>query len=300
MTHKLDADDFFIQRVQQHCAEAGLNFFLVEPLWIEAFIERFQRGEIWARVLLNMHSEHHQPDEIYHRLVVLAAARHTQVIDSPDIALAAFNKAQLHPRLVSAGVPVPETIVVPREEIAAFRLSDAQRTALSSPFVIKPAMGYGRGGVMMNATSETDIAHSMARWPDTHYLLQRRVTPRVVNGEPVYFRVYFVFGSVWCCWWNCHTDHYRLPTAEERDKFFFPVMEEITRQIAALTGMKFFSSEIAQTESGEFVVIDYVNDQCHMLSQSSNAQLGVPDALVAAIARRLVEGARELIAQARK
>jgi hypothetical protein len=26
MTHKLDADDFFIQRIQQHCAERGLNF----------------------------------------------------------------------------------------------------------------------------------------------------------------------------------------------------------------------------------------------------------------------------------
>ena len=29
MTHKLDADDFFIHRVQQHCAERGLNSFLV-------------------------------------------------------------------------------------------------------------------------------------------------------------------------------------------------------------------------------------------------------------------------------
>jgi hypothetical protein len=63
--------------------------------------------------------------------------------------------------------------------------------------------------------------------------------------------------------------------------------------------MNFFSSEIAQTEAGEFVVIDYVNDQCHMLSQSANPQIGVPDELVAAIARRLVEAAKENIAQAR-
>jgi len=47
------------------------------------------------------------------------------------------------------------------------------------------------------------------------------------------------------------------------------------------------------------VVIDYVNDQCHMLSQSANPQIGVPDELVAAIARRLVEAAKENIAQAR-
>jgi len=74
-------------------------------------------------------------------------------------------------------------------------------------------------------------------------------------------------------------------------------LEEITRHIASITGMNFFSSEIAQTESGEFVVIDYVNDQCHMLSQSANPKIGVPDELVAAIAKRLVQATRELIAR---
>jgi hypothetical protein len=47
------------------------------------------------------------------------------------------------------------------------------------------------------------------------------------------------------------------------------------------------------------VVIDYVNDQCHLLTQSANPIMGVPDELVAAIAQRLVEGAQQLIRQAR-
>ena len=67
----------------------------------------------------------------------------------------------------------------------------------------------------------------------------------------------------------------------------------------ALTGMKFFSSEVALSEAGEFVLIDYVNDQCHMLSQSANPRIGVPDELVAAIARRLIEATKELIAKNR-
>ena len=45
--------------------------------------------------------------------------------------------------------------------------------------------------------------------------------------------------------------------------------------------MNFFSSEIAQTAQGEFVLIDYVNDQCHMLSQSAHPGMGVPDGVVA-------------------
>ena len=68
-----------------------------------------------------------------------------------------------------------------------------------------------------------------------------------------------------------------------------------SQQIVVLTGMSFFSSEIAQVESGEFVVIDYVNDQCHMLSQTASPQTGVPDDVVTAIARRLVDGAKSLI-----
>jgi hypothetical protein len=295
MTHKLDADDLFIHCVQQHCAELGLNFFLVEPLWVEPFCDQLAKGKVWARALLNMHSEHHLPDDIYHRLIWLAHERKTQVIDPPDIALAAFDKARLHLRLLTAGFQLPFTVIVPREQAGNLALSESDRAALGAPFVIKPALGYGRRGVIMDAASEQDLARSIAAWPDRHYLLQRRIVPQTQNGEPVYFRVFYVFGSVWYCWWNCFTDRYRLPTPAEVEQLELTPLRDTVRRIAQLTGMKFFSSEIALTESGEFVLIDYVNDQCHMLSQSSDPRMGVPDDLVRAIARRLVEGAKQLI-----
>ena len=295
MTHMLDADDFFIHRVEQHCAEAGLNFFLIEPLWVETFYEGLRQGRLWPRVLVNMHSEHHQPEDIYHRLVRLAQERHTQIIDPLDRAIEAFDKARLHPRLLSHGIQVPFSIIVPTEAITDFRLSGEDRAALGIPFVIKPGMGYGRNGVTLDATGETDLVRSAAAWPDTHYLLQRRIVPGDLNGAPAYFRVYFVFGTVWCSWWNCYTDRYRLVTRQEMEEFKLEPLREIIRRIAGLTGMNFFSSEIAQTQPGEFVVIDYVNDQCHMLSQSANPKMGVPDELVGAIAKRLVEAARTMI-----
>jgi len=295
MTHKLDADDLFIHRVQQHCAEAGLNFFLVEPVWVEPFCDLFAKGRIWARALLNMHSEHHLPEDVFHRLVRLAHERKTRVIDPPDVAAAAFDKARLHDRLAAAGFLLPFTLIVPREQVENLVLSDLDRAALGAPFVIKPAMGYGRRGVILDAASEGDLARSVAAWPDRHYLLQRRIIPRVSNGEPLYFRVFYVFGSTWCCWWNCFTDRYRLPTPAEEEQWALASLRDLAHRIAQLTGMKFFSSEVALTEPGEPALIDYVNDQCHMLSQSSNPQTGVPDALVTAIARRLVDGVRQMI-----
>lgn len=295
MTHKLDADDLFIHRVQEHCARARLNFFLIEPLWVETFLDALLRKAVRPRVLLNMHSEHHQPEEIYHRLVRRADELGVRVIDPPDRALAAFDKARLHPRLVAAGILTPFTVVVPGTSCGAFRLGDAERAALGSPFVIKPALGYGKRGVLLDATSEADLVRSTAQWTGGDFLFQRRIVPRTLQGEPAYFRAFFVFGTVWVCWWNCQTHRYRLVTGEERSRLGLAPVEEIIRRIAALTGMNFFSSEIAQTEAGEFIVIDYVNDQCHLLSQTASPGNGVPDELVENIARRLVEAVVEIL-----
>lgn len=295
MTHKLDADDFFIHRVQQHCAERGLNFFLIEPVWAESFLAAWQRNAVWARVLLNMHSEHHLPDEIYSRLIRYAQQHSCQVIDPPDVALAAFDKAALHSRLLEAGLPVPPTIVLKREQVGNFKLSDADKELLGAPFVVKPGMGYGRRGVVLDATGEADVARSVGLWSDRHYLLQRRLKAKMNGNEPVYFRVYHVFGEIWICWWNCFNDRYRLMTQEDETIYGAGALRELVQRVAKLTGMQFFSSEIMQTETGELVLIDYVNDQCHLLTQTASPANGVPDTLVSAIAQKLVESAHQLI-----
>jgi hypothetical protein len=300
MTHKLDTDDFFIHRVQRECAELGLNFFLIEPLWVQQFYEYYARNEIWARVLLNMHSEHHLPDDIYHRLVLLAHHKNTRVIDPPDVAQAAFDKARMHEKLLSSGFNVPASIIVSENAAASFRLTDGERDLLGKPFVIKPSHGYGRRGVILDAADETHLTRSVTAWPNPSYLLQRKIIPRGTAEGPAYWRVFYVFGDVWICWWNCYTDRYRMTTEAERAEFRLCEVERLVRAIAELTQMKFFSSEIAQVESGEFVLIDYVNDQCHMLSQSADARMGVPDSVIAAIARKLVTSAAVMIGKGGK
>jgi hypothetical protein len=295
MTHQLDADGFFIHSIQRGCAERAMDFFLVEPLWVKVFLEAFQRDEVWARALLNMHSEHHLPEDPFHRLVDLAHARKTFVIDPPMVAQTAFDKSKLHPRMEEAGFNVPATIIVSAAEAAIFQLAPEQRAMLGEPFVIKPARGYGRKGVILDARDAHDLARSMSLWPDEKYLLQRKITPRDLEGRPAYWRVFYVFGSLWWCWWNCFTDRYSEVTPEEIERLRLEPIGREMRRLAALTGMNFFSSEIAQVESGEFVWIDYVNDQCHMLTQSANPKMGVPDRVVEGIANRLVEAAAEAI-----
>jgi len=295
MTHKLDTDDYFIHCIERLCAEARLNFFLIEPTWVEQFFAYLQQGKVWPRALLNMHSEHHEPGDIFHRLVGLAAEMKTQVIDPPERAQAAFDKARLHPRLVEQGLPVPWTVLVPNVPPQGWQLTQAERASLGTPFIIKPAMGYGRRGLVMDATSEADLSRSQSGWPDQTYLFQNRVRPRERQGEPVYFRAFYVFGQVYVAWWNCYNDHYRLPTESERKELALGEVEELARRLAGLTQMQFFSTEIAQTEEGRFVIIDYVNDQCHLLSQSAHPQMGVPDELIADIARQIVRAVVQMV-----
>lgn len=295
MTHQLDSDDLFIHRIQELAAAARLNFFLIEPLWADSFLANLEAGRVHVRVLLNMHSEHHRPDDLYHRLIWSAANRGVEVIDPPAIALAAFDKGLLHPRLVAEGIPVPYTKVVEQADAGRLILNPEERAALGSPFIIKPGMGYGRRGLIPHATGESDLTQSLSAFPDARYLLQRRVDVSMSEqGEPLYFRVFHVFGDIWVAWWNPQHDRYRLVTPLERDRHNLARLEDLVRRLAALTGMRFFSSEIALSPDGP-VVIDYINDQCHMLSQSADAQKGAPDKLVLSIARRLVDAAVALI-----
>jgi hypothetical protein len=294
MTHQLDADDLFIRRIQQRCAVAGLSFFLIEPLWLGAFDAHLQAGRVRVRVLLNMHSEHHLPEDPFHQFVRRAFALGTEVIDPPDTAQAAFDKSRLHGVIASAGLPVPRTIVVDGDRPSSVPLAADQLEGLGRPFVIKPAMGYGRRGVILDATGPEDLARSVAGWNVGPYLFQEKVMPRLIGDEPAYFRVYYVFGATWLTWWNCYTDRYREVTEQEESNFGLAPLRDLARRLADLTGMRFFSTEIAWRENGDFVLVDYLNDQCHMLSQSADPRIGVPDGVVESIADRLVASAAAL------
>ncbi|MCD6050298.1 MAG: hypothetical protein K0Q55_1701, partial [Verrucomicrobia bacterium] len=295
MTHKLDADDYFIHRVQEACARAGLNFFLIEPAWAEEYLVKLERKEIWGKVVLNMQSEHHDPQEIFHRIIRRSHELGAKVIDPPDVAMAACHKAMAHQRLLSAGLPLPLTFIVDRLPDGQWpELHAEQIAALRPPFVIKPALGYGRRGVILNAETGEDLKRAVAAWPWGPYLLQERIVPRNIGGAPAYFRVYYIFGATWLSWWNCFTDRYQLVTATEETELKLGVLHDLAKRLAQATGMNFFSTEVAQTDTGDFVLIDYVNDQCHLLTQTASPQNGVPDELVNAIAMKLVEAASRL------
>ena len=81
---------------------------------------------------------------------------------------------------------------------------------------------------------------------------------------------------------------YSRLTPEEESIFHLDPLVSITRLIAALIELDLFSTEIALTEEGKFIVVDYVNDPLDLRLQSETID-GVPDEIVSEIASILIE-----------
>jgi hypothetical protein len=109
--------------------------------------------------------------------------------------------------------------------------------------------------------------------------LQEKVQPLERDGYRFWFRGFFACGLVQCSWWNNQTHLYRILTREEIRKYKLKPLFEIVEKIAQVSKLFFFSTEIALTENGQFIVVDYVNESCDMRLQSK-ALDGVPDQIV--------------------
>ena len=111
------------------------------------------------------------------------------------------------------------------------------------------------------------------------YILQQKIYPSIIGGKRAWFRSFWAFGKPIPVWWNDLTHVYDELSPDEIKNFRLNRLLLITKKIALLTGLDFFSTEIVITENKKFIVIDYVNDQCDMRIKSKHAD-GVPDGVV--------------------
>jgi hypothetical protein len=140
--------------------------------------------------------------------------------------------------------------------------------------------------VVLEACSWDQVHAARQQFPDEKYLLQAQVTPRLLDGRPAWFRVLACVGAAYPCWWDPRSHAYTRVSAEERFRFGLRSLHEVPQRIAQICRLDLFSTEIALTESGRFVSVDYVNDPVDLRLQSA-AFDGVPDAIVENIAARL-------------
>ena len=275
----------FVQMAERACAEQGLTLWQVTPDNLLESITALYKGEKTFRALL----DRAQGDDRFDPILRWASEHNVRLINSREVSLWSEDKATMHLELISSGLHTPYTILLApflEQPVIPF----INLTQLGENFVIKPSNGGGGEGVILGASTIEEILKARMEFPEQKYLIQAHVAPCMIEGTPAWFRVFYANGETYPCWWDTDTHVYTTVTAEEESEHHLRRLRDVTKRIASICKLDWFSTEIALTD--EFVVIDYVNDEIDTRVQSQ-AMDGVPDEIMNSIAVQLVKIAKE-------
>ncbi len=283
-----DAD--FVFSLDRFCQRAGLSSYLVHPHNLSETWERVQAGFLSFRTFLDRASDNM---EAIRPLVWHLKARGTPLINDPGFLPRANDKATMHLELLSKGVDVPYTIIVgPQEGNDIQDVPELQH--IGNPFIIKPANGGGGRGVILGARDRVDVVKARKiLWGDK-MLLQEEIQPAQLPVGMAWFRSFMVDQTIYLCWWNKETHVYRPVSPVEEGEFGLEMLRTITKKIGEVCGLTLFSTEIAQSNDGRFVAIDYVNDQPDFRPRSK-APDGIPDPVLNKIVVDIVRWVKEYV-----
>jgi len=287
----------FVTILKDCCRLRRLHCIVCNDANVNRIMNAVENGRTRIRAHLDLFGYAASTDTPYTRLSYAVLDNGGFVVNEPKNASAAENKALMHEAFRAAGLDVPFTVVVRNWKPKRFRLSRAQRKRLGHPFIIKPARGYGRQGVVKVAHGTfREIAGARRFDPGDDFLLQEFVEPVWYAEKMGWFRVFHVLGQVVICWWDTQTEHYRCVSLDEYHTHRLAPLGVLLPRIAHICGLRYFSTEIAAVKKNTrtaFVAIDYVNDPCDMTPQSLSHS-GVPDVLVRHVAERIAECALDL------
>jgi len=285
-------EDPFTETIKSECRARHMKFLVVHEGNLRKCAQDIRRGSLRISFYLDMASETFDAEHPFTKFVYLVKDSGGRVVDDPDRVKAAADKSITHFNLMSSRVPVPGTVMIRHWEPSR-QLTAEEEARVGSPFVIKPALGYGQKGVktIYKKRPLREIAEARQFNPGDNFLLQEFVEPLMINGRPAWFRVYQLFGEIIPCWWDPKTHVYSQVTLREMDDLKLMPLVRIASEIGRITRIDWFSCEIAiNAKNRKFVTIDYMNDQCAIYPKSEHVD-GVPDDLIILIAERLTEKA---------
>jgi hypothetical protein len=275
----------FVHMIEKFCVEQEVSFWQITPNDLLESITALYMGEKKFRTILDR-SQYDSRFEPIHRW---SREHRVRRINPAEVSAWSEDKATMHLELISAGLYTPHTILLP-PFIEQPVIPDLDLTPLGDQFVIKPACGGGGEGVILGAFSTDQILRARMEFPEQKYLVQATVTPRTIQGQPAWFRVFYANGKTFPCWWHPLTHVFSPVTSQEENRYGLISLHSITRRIASICKLDWFSTEIALTLEA-FVVVDYVNDGIDTRIQSKAVD-GVPDEVMQSVAQQLVRIAK--------
>ena len=300
-----DESDAFTRWLRASCETRGLTCQVLHEGLVRDTWSAVRSGRMRIRTLLDLTALWWNNDDPYVQLCYAVKDAGGLVIDDPDAAMMADHKAVAHHRLERAGIPVPPTVVL-RSWEPDRELTPEERRMVGERVVIKPARGWGWKGVVLGASGDLPaIAKARDFDREDDFLVQRQVTWAELPDDdgvvrPAWWRSYYVFGEIIPCWWHPESGAYHQVSLRELWMHDLLPIVRLTAEIARLTHMDFFSTEICladepappralfHSQGRPFYVIDYVNDQCDLRSQSE-CESAPPDDVVRHLAERFAD-----------
>jgi hypothetical protein len=283
----------FIRLIEEEAGGLGLRTMDISPSDVAERLDEFRSGRLDFRVLLDRASPS-SPDFV--ALQAIALERGVDVIEPLEKLRWASDKATMHLEFISHGLHTPYTLILPSYDAEKEPpLRPAELVPLGTPFVIKPANTTGGSlGVVEDASGLEDALAARKAYPADKYLLQEKIFPEDREGRRFWFRGFYILGEVYCTWWDDRTHVYAELTEEETACYGLQPLAGVIRNVASVSGLRFFSTEIVRDVRGRLIAVDYVNETCDMRLQSKHAD-GVPDGVVRKIASRIASYAREAV-----
>ncbi len=272
-------DHDFVQFIEAACAAHGVTFCQITPSNLLQSVSELYAGELTFHTLLDRAAD----DLRFEPIRRFALEHDGHRINPPELSHWSEDKATMHLELIQAGVQTPYTIILSPFIVQPI-LPTLNLAPLGTRFVLKPAVGGGGEGVLLNVSSLDDIRHARLEFPDQKYLVQEQVEPCMLSGRAAWFRVFYVGHDCIPCWWHPVTHVYGMLTPEQESELV--PLRSITTKIAQVCKLDWFSTEIVLTPEGRYVVVDYVNDGIDTRIQSKAAD-GVPDEVMRQMTDRL-------------
>ncbi len=278
-------DRDFISLLEHQVYAHGRTFYSISHHNLDETLRGLRSSELRFAAFLDRASD---TDEKFRPLAHAMRLHRSRVINPPEQIHRAADKATMHLEFLSHGIEVPYTIIISpynRKREVELTLSDLAH--LGRPFIIKPANTTGGGsGVVLGAETLKDVIETRQHHKNDKYLLQERIVPAHLSGRPAWFRIFRSFDEILPCWWDPDSHAYATLLPEESDLHALNDLPSIVEMIAGVCGLDFFSTEIAVTEEGRRVVVDYVNEICDMRLQSAHPD-GVPDGVASKVCEQI-------------
>jgi hypothetical protein len=281
-------DKDFINLVRLECQRQEISFLSVHPKNFEEISNKVEKREISFSAYLDRAGD---ALEHFAKMTEKLRGRGTWVLNRIREVVRSRDKATMHLDFITKGLYVPFSVILsPYEKDPELRVSELEK--LGRPFIIKPANGGGGLGVVMGAENLWDVIEARKEFRQDKYLLQRKIIPRTLGSQRAWFRSFYVCGKVISCWWNDLTHIYDIITPEDRAVYRLYKLKDITKSIAEVCALNFFSTEIALDDVNDrYTVVDYVNEPCDMRFKSLHPD-GVPDIIAVEIIQAILSGVK--------